>query len=117
LIKSLDMASSVIKNEVIKDQLKEEIKYIEEGKTLSQSIRDIKIFPSIVDSMIKVGEETGSLDEMLFKTAIFYSKEVNSSLDKLTKLIEPVLMIIIGFIIGFIVISLVLPMFDIMYIV
>lgn len=115
LIKSLEMAGSVVNNIVIRKNLENEITQIEAGKLLSDAIKDTKIFSSVVHSMIKVGEETGTLDDILLKTSILYDEEINTSLEKLTKLIEPVLMIIVGLIIGFIVISLVLPMFDLMH--
>lgn len=115
LLISLNMSSTVLNNQIIKKKLENEIVHIEMGKSLSDSIRDLGIFPSVVHSMIKVGEETGALDELLLKTSLYYDEEVSTSFEKVTKLIEPVLMIVIGFIVGFIVLSLALPMFDAMY--
>lgn len=115
LIKSLVMASNVINNIVIKSKLENEIMCIEEGKSISESIKDFKIFPTMLVSMIEVGEETGALDVMLLKTSELFDEEVRTSLERFAKLIEPLLMIVVGFIIGFIVISLALPLFDIMY--
>lgn len=115
LIRSLTMSSNVLNNIIIKNKLEKQINKVEEGKKLSESIGDIRIFSSVVDAMIRVGEETGALDEMLLKTSIFYDEEVRTSLERMTKLIEPILMIIVGFIVGFIVLSLALPMFEIMY--
>jgi type IV pilus assembly protein PilC len=68
----------------------------------------------MVDSMIKIGEESGSLDDMLTKTADFYDEEVQTSLQKLTSMLEPIMLVVMGFIIGFIVIAMYLPMFDMM---
>lgn len=115
LISSLTMSSNVVNNIIIKDKLEKEIIYVEEGKSLSQSIADTGLFSSVVDAMIKVGEETGALDEMLLKTSLLYDEEVRTSLERMTKLIEPILMIIVGVIVGFIVLSLALPMFEVMY--
>lgn len=115
LIKSLEMTGNVLNNCLVKNKLYYETNQVEAGKQLSNSIRDLKIFPPLLDSMIQVGEETGELDEMLLTTSEFYDEELGSSLEKLTKLIEPILMIIIGLIVGFIVVSLALPMFEIMY--
>lgn len=115
LMKSLEMASNVVNNVIIRQKLIHEISNIEDGKLLSDAIKDIEVFSSVVYSMVKVGEETGALDNMLLKISTLYDEEVRTSFEKLTKLIEPMLMIIVGLIVGFIVISLALPMFDIMY--
>lgn len=64
--------------------------------------------------MIKIGEESGSLDEMLFKTADFYDEEVDTSIQKLTSMLEPIMLVVMGFVIGFLVIAMYLPMFDMM---
>lgn len=115
LIQSLEMTGNVLNNIIIKNKLRNEIEQVEAGKLISDSIQDLEIFSSVVSSMIQVGEETGALDDLLLKTSLFYEEEVSASLDKLTKLIEPILMIIVGLIVGFIVISLALPMFELIY--
>ena len=68
----------------------------------------------MVDSMIKIGEESGSLDDVLLKTADFYDEEVEQSLAKLTSLLEPLMIVVMAVLIGFIVIAMYLPMFDMM---
>ena len=69
------------------------------------------MFPAMVGQMVKIGEETGELDTMLGKVADFYEDEVDSSIQSLTSIIEPVLMIGVGIMVGTIVIAMYLPMF------
>jgi type IV pilus assembly protein PilC len=70
-------------------------------------------FPTMVTSMVGVGEETGALETMLSKIADFYEDEVAASLKALTSILEPLMIIIVGGIVGFIVISMYMPMFKV----
>lgn len=112
LIQSLEVVSRVVGNKVISNGLVKGIEDIKKGVSLSSTIREIGVFPPMVYSMISVGEESGSLDEILLKTADFYDEEVETSLDKMTTMLEPILIVIMAFIIGFIVIAMAMPMFD-----
>ncbi len=114
LLKALEVVSNVVNNVIIKERLEEGIENIRKGITLSKAVRDVGIFPPMVDSMIKIGEESGSLDEILYKTADFYDEEVDASLQRLTALLEPVMLVGMALIIGFIVIAMYMPMFDMM---
>ncbi|HZJ99992.1 MAG TPA: type II secretion system F family protein [Tissierellaceae bacterium] len=114
LIKSMEVVSNVVNNVVIRDRLVDSIEQIRKGVPLSRSVRDIGVFPPMVDSMIKIGEESGSLDDVLLKTADFYDDEVEQSLAKLTSLLEPLMIVVMALLIGFIVIAMYLPMFDMM---
>ena len=69
------------------------------------------VFPPLVSQMVKIGEETGELDGMLGKIADFYEDEVDSSIQSLTSIIEPILMIGVGIMVGTIVIAMYMPMF------
>ncbi len=82
------------------------------GTSLSDTIKDIGVFPLMVTSMIEVGEESGALDEILEKTAAFYDEELETALQKLTTMIEPLMIVVMAAVIGFIVVSMVLPMFS-----
>jgi type IV pilus assembly protein PilC len=84
------------------------------GMDLATPIKKMGIFPPMVDSMIKIGEESGTLDAILERTANFYDEETEVALQKLTSLLEPVIILFMAGIIGFIVISMALPMFDMM---
>lgn len=113
LIKSMEVVSKVVNNVVIKDKLLDSIEQIRKGIPLSDSVKDVGVFPPMVDSMVKIGEETGSLDEVLLKTADFYDEEVEQSLAKLTSMLEPLMIVFMAVLIGFIVIAMYLPMFDV----
>lgn len=112
LLEALEIAGRVLNNTVVQDRLMESIERISKGISLSQAIRDVEIFPTMVDSMISVGEESGSLDEILYKTADFYDEEVENSLQRVTTLVEPILLVGMAIVIGFIVIAMALPMFN-----
>lgn len=86
---------------------------VREGKTLTQPLRESKVFPPMVTQMINVGEETGALDTMLNKIADFYEDEVDAAVEGLTSIIEPILIVFLGVTIGFIVVAMFMPMFEI----
>jgi type IV pilus assembly protein PilC len=114
LIKSMEVVSRVVNNKVIEVRLLDSIEQVRKGVPLSKSVKDVGVFPPMVDSMIKIGEESGSLDEILLKTADFYDEEVEVALTKLTSLLEPIMIVGMALVIGFIVIAMYLPMFDMM---
>ncbi len=86
---------------------------VSEGKTLTQPLKESKVFPPMVTQMINVGEETGALDAMLNKIADFYEAEVDAAVEGLTSIIEPILIVFLGVTIGFIVVAMFMPMFSI----
>lgn len=114
LIKSMEVVAKVVNNKVIEERLTNSIEQIRKGIPLSKSVKNVGVFPPMVDSMIKIGEESGSLDEILNKTADFYDEEVEVALTKLTTLIEPIMIVGMAVVIGFIVIAMYLPIFDMM---
>ena len=91
------------------DKIKERVV---RGDGLSAPLKDSPVFPDMLSSMIRIGEESGSLDEMLSKTADFYDEEVENAITTATSMLEPALIVIMGVVIGTIVISIMLPMFD-----
>lgn len=114
LLQALDIVSRIIGNKVVSKGLEEASEDIRKGVSMSKAIRDMDIFPPMVDSMIKIGEESGALDNILYKTADFYDEEVESAMQKMTTLLEPILIVFMSIIIGFIVIAMSIPMFDMM---
>jgi type IV pilus assembly protein PilC len=112
LLQAMEVVGKVVNNTVIQDRLEVSIENIRKGVTLSRAVKEVGVFPPMVDSMIRIGEESGSLDDMLYKTADFYDEEVEASLQKLTTLIEPILIVGMALVIGFIVIAMAMPMFD-----
>lgn len=114
IINAFEIACSVITNQYINLKIKKCLEEIRAGKSMSESIKSAKIFPPLLYSMIRIGEETGSLQEMLLKASDVMEEEVYNSIDKMTTLIEPVMIIILSLIIGVMLISLLLPMISIM---
>ena len=112
LIQAIEVVGRVVGNRIIQDRLELATENIRKGVTLSRAIQEMGSFPPMVDSMIKVGEESGSLDDILYKTADFYDDEVEISLQRMTTLLEPVLLIVMSLVIGFIVVAMAMPMFD-----
>ncbi len=112
LLQSLEIIANVVGNKIVGYKLSIAKEEVEKGVSLSNTIKDIDVFPLMVTSMIEIGEESGSLDEILEKTAVFYDNELEADLQKLTTMIEPLMIVIMSLVIGFIVISMVLPMFD-----
>lgn len=113
LLESLQIVANVVNNAVVKEKLEEGMEGIKKGISLSQTIKDMGMFPIMVYSMLSIGEESGSLDNILLKTADFYDEEVETSLQRMTTLIEPILIVGMAVVVGFIVIAMALPMFDV----
>ncbi|GFP77569.1 type II secretion system F family protein [Clostridium fungisolvens] len=111
LVQALETVSEVVGNKIAQDKLLEIREELIKGEGLSKPIEESKIFPPMLASMIKIGEESGSLDDILNKTADFYDEEVETTIQTTTALIEPLLLVLMGGVVGFIVISMMLPMF------
>ena len=112
LIHALPTVAGVLENKLAESSILKIREDVVRGETLSKSIREEQIFPNMLASMIKIGEESGSLDDILNKTADFYDEEVEQTIQTTTALIEPLLIAVMGLVIGLIVISIMLPMFD-----
>ncbi len=110
IIRALEIASKVAGNVIIEEAIVKAKDEVEQGKPLWSSL-DPKIFPLIFISMLKVGEETGRMDEMLDTIAEFFEDEVDRAVDGLLSTIEPLLMVFIGGVVGFIIVALYLPIF------
>ena len=111
IIKSLEITGATAGNWVVEESLADIRTRVHEGVPISQPLQEAPVFPPMVGQMVKIGEETGELDGMLGKVADFYEDEVDSSIQSLTSIIEPILMIGVGFMVGVIVIAMYLPMF------
>lgn len=112
ILQAVEVTSEVVGNRVVEKVLLEARDSLEQGESLAKPMEDHWVFPPLIIQMIHVGEESGSLDEMLNKVAEIYDREVNEASDKLQSLIEPVLIIFLAFIVGIIVLSIVVPMFS-----
>ena len=114
LIQSMEVVAKVVDNAVVEERLILSIDNIRKGMPLSRAVKEVDIYPPMVDAMIKIGDESGALDEILFKTADFYDQEVEETIIRATSLLEPLMIVVMGLIIGFIVIAMYMPMFEIM---
>ncbi|MFR7935629.1 MAG: type II secretion system F family protein [Clostridium perfringens] len=111
LVTSLEIVASVVGNKIAEKELLKVKEKVLKGEGLGDSIMKIKIFPPMLASMVKVGEEAGSLDGILDKTADFYDDELEREIQTATALIEPAMIVLMGIIIGFLLISILTPMF------
>ena len=112
IVDGLDRCVSASSNERIRTTIRRGINLVMQGQELNYSLAQSQVFPKLVISMIKIGEETGQLSFMLEKLAIFYKREVESTVSSLTKAMEPAVIFVVAAIVGTIVISLYLPMFS-----
>jgi type IV pilus assembly protein PilC len=111
IIKSLEITGQTSGNWVIEDALVTVREKVHEGIPISAPLLENPAFPPMVAHMVKVGEETGELEKMLGKVADFYEDEVDSAVQSLTSIIEPIMMIGVGCMVGVVIISMYLPMF------
>lgn len=113
ILEALRICATTAGNTVISGAIEDARGSIKEGETIAQPLDANKVFPPMVVQMIAVGEETGALEEMLGKIADFYETEVESTVEGLTSLIEPLMIAFLGLVVGGILISLYLPLFSI----
>lgn len=111
IIKALDITAQTSGNWVVEEATGEVRVRVQEGATIAQPLIEMPIFPPMVSQMVKIGEETGELEKMLGKVADFYEEEVDASIQALTSIIEPIMMIGVGVMVGIIIIAMYLPMF------
>jgi type IV pilus assembly protein PilC len=111
ILESLDITARTAGNAIVEDAIYETRRSVEGGKTIVEPLKATNVFPNMVTQMIGVGEQTGALDAMLNKIADFYEDEVDAAVAGLVKLLEPLLIFVLGIVIGGIVIAMYLPMF------
>jgi type IV pilus assembly protein PilC len=111
ILDALEIVAKTAGNKVVENAITETRQSISEGKTMAEPLEESGVFPSMVCQMISVGEATGAMDAMLNKIADFYDDEVDSAVDALTSLMEPVMMVFLGVIIGGLVVAMSLPVF------
>ena len=112
IVDGLERCISASSNELTRRTLQQGISLVRQGQELNYSLGRSGMFPKLVISMIKIGEETGQLSFMLEKLAVFYKREVESTVTSLTKAMEPAVVFVVAGIVGTIVIALYLPMFS-----
>ena len=112
MINAIELSAKVINNVVMAKSMAIVKSKVEAGSNLSTPIEEMKLFPKLVVSMIKIGEETGALDEMLNKCADFYDDEVETVSGRITTMIEPMVIILLALIVGTVVMAIIQPMFQ-----
>ncbi len=113
ILDALDVLKGVVGNRVISDAIGEARDSIREGQTIAAPLAATAVFEPMVTQMIAVGEETGTLDDMLERMAVFYDNEVTFAIDALLKSLEPVMIIFMAIIVGSIIVAIYLPVFNI----
>ena len=111
IIKALEITGSTSGNWVVEEALAEVRAKVHEGVPIATPLVDNPVFPPMVAQMVKIGEETGELEKMLGKIADFYEDEVDASIQSLTSIVEPIMMLLVGLMVGVIIIAMYLPMF------
>jgi len=112
ILVSLDITREVMGNEVLARVVGNARTSVEKGEGIAESLKVSEEFPPDTVQMISVGEETGNLDGMLNKISDFYNMSLGYTIKKLTTIIEPLFLVIMGSMVGFIMASMLLPMFD-----
>lgn len=113
IVRTLEITGSVVGNKIYEDILRASTEGIKSGRTLSTSLAQYPEIPQIMVSMIQVGEETGSMGNILDTLAKFYKREVENSVDTLIGLIEPAMIIALGVGVGFLLTSVLVPIYNI----
>ncbi len=112
ILDGLEITARTAGNAIIEDAIMAVRKGVESGMTVAQPLKESGVFPPMVVQMIGVGEQTGALDAMLSKIADFYEEEVDQAVANLLTLMEPVMIFFLGTTVGGIVISMYMPLFD-----
>jgi type II secretory pathway component PulF len=115
VVSSLDISASVVGNQILRVEMMKFKDEITSGLSFSQCLKGSKWFPFFVVNIVTVGEETGTLEKSLLRIADEYEKEVDRTLKTLTRMLEPVIILLMGLIVGFIVLSALLPIFQISF--
>jgi type IV pilus assembly protein PilC len=111
IMRALEITAQTTGNWVVEEETAKLRLRVEEGASIAQPLIESSVFPPMIAQMVKIGEETGELEKMLSKVADFYEDEVDASIQALTSIIEPLMMVGVGVMVGIIIISMYLPMF------
>jgi type IV pilus assembly protein PilC len=113
ILGALEITAETVGNLVIADALGDVTQSVKVGESMASALERHAVFPPILTQMLMVGEETGTVDEMLTKVAEFYESAVEATVDSLTSILEPVMMMVLGGSVGSMVVALYMPMFEI----
>jgi type IV pilus assembly protein PilC len=112
IMDTLELTENVVQNAVIENAIRKARVMVKEGYSVAGAFKRTGVFPSTLLQMTSTGEDTGDMDKLLGKAAEFYEKLVDSVIDRLTSLIEPLLIILMAAIVGTIIVVIYLPIFD-----
>jgi type IV pilus assembly protein PilC len=112
ILQAIKTCENIVGNKVVADALSRAHAQINAGDSMSESFKNAGLFPPLVVRMIKVGENTGALDKSLLNISYFYDRDVNELMQKMLKLLEPALTVILGLILAFIMVSVLGPVYD-----
>jgi type IV pilus assembly protein PilC len=113
MVRGLDLTASVVDNLVYKNLLEETVEDVRGGSSVSSALEKHDEVPGIFVQMVRIGEETGQLGSILKTLASFYQREVTNSIDSLVSLIEPAMIILLGFGVSFLIASVLVPIYGI----
>jgi len=113
VLHALEITGEVVDNKIYQDILKQAVEDVKGGQQISTSFEKYKEIPAIMVQMVKVGEETGSLGQILSTLARFYKREVDNAVDTLIGLIEPIMIVALGVAVGFLLTSILIPIYNI----
>jgi type IV pilus assembly protein PilC len=112
ILDAIKTCENIVGNRVVADALSRAHAQINAGDSMSESFQNAGLFPPLVVRMIKVGENTGALDKSLLNVSYFYDRDVNEMMQKMLKLLEPALTVVLGLILAFIMMSVLGPVYD-----
>ena len=110
---ALKLVDKIVNNRTISHSINELCNALNRGETMAGSMQTNRHFPSLLVEMVRVGEETGALDQTLHRTAVFYEREVTYVVERLSSILEPALLLIVGLFIGLLVFSILSPMYQV----
>lgn len=112
LLQALDIVGRGIDNMIYKTAVQEARDDVEKGRPLSQSLEKQAVFPLLLPQMVAVGEETGQLDAVLDKLAMYYDSETEHAIKNMTTALEPMIMVVLGLGVGFLIIAIIMPIYN-----
>ncbi len=112
ILTALDISEGTLSNILYIEALKRASASVEKGAPLSSALKNDPIFPPSLGQMVEVGEETGKVDEVLFKISTFFESDVDQSVKNLSTTLEPLIMVLLGIMVGFLILSVILPIYS-----
>ncbi len=112
LVNAIDVSARSIKNQYMARELHTAAQQVREGRALAAAMNDTRAFPDVAIKMVEVGESTGALQEMLNSLADFFDEEIETNLERFVKVVEPMLLIIMGIVIASLLLALYMPLFN-----